>query len=168
MADNKELPIRRVPVSALRPHEANPRLIAADRYRSLVKSLRECPEMMDARPLIALPDGRVICGNMRLRAVRELRWDTVQTVTVDLDETTARQWMLRDNAGYGEWDDTALAEMLFGLMDQGADLELTGLSPEELGRLLNDAGGQDVQVEPEDASQDTCMACGQPIKGGRQ
>src|SRR4051794_26686300 len=103
--------VRRVPVSSLRPHEANPRLIQADRFRSLVKSLREEPEMMDARPLIALPDGRVLCGNRPPGAARELRGDPAPCVPVDLDEPRARQWMLRDNAGYGEWDEDALGEM---------------------------------------------------------
>ena len=166
---HQELTVRRVPVSSLRPYARNPRLIQADRFRSLVKSLAECPEMMDARPLIALSDGRVICGNMRLRAVQELRWDTVQTIKVDLDEATAHQWMLRDNAGYGEWDEPALAEILHELMDQGADLELTGLSPEELGRLLDTVGaGPEPEPETDREPPETCAACGQPLPESRR
>lgn len=64
--------LRHVPPTALRPHEQNPRLITAERFRSLVKRLREEPTMMWARPIIALRDGRIIAGSTRYRACSEL------------------------------------------------------------------------------------------------
>ncbi len=92
--------------------------------------------MLWARPLIALPDGTVICGNQRLLAARELGWQTIPTITVDLDRDRARLWALRDNNQYGEWDEQALAELLGELAADGVDLALTGFQSRDLDRLL--------------------------------
>ena len=46
--------------------------------------------------------------------------------------------MLRDNNGYGEWDDT-LPAFLAELAQDGVDLELTGFSPEDIDRFIREA-----------------------------
>ena len=69
-----------VELSRLRCFDGNPRRISAERLEALKRSLVAEREMLRARPLIALPDGRVICGNMRLRAARELGWGTIPTL----------------------------------------------------------------------------------------
>ena len=101
-------------VVSLRPHELNPRSITKGRLEALKADLVADPEMLRARPLIALPDGRVIAGNQRLRAVQELGWETVPVVYADLDEGRSREWALRDNNQYGEWDEQALADVSGG------------------------------------------------------
>ena len=105
--------------------------------------------MLRARPLIALLDGRVVCGNQRLLAARELGWVSIPTVFVDLDDARARTWVLRDNNGYGEWDDS-LAGFLSDLRADGVELELTGFSPEFVEGLLRplDLAGRDPDEAP--------------------
>lgn len=136
--------IKDVPVTDLRPHEKNPRTITDKAFDRLKLSLEREPDMMRARPCIALPDGRVIAGNMRLRAAEALGWPTVPCVTVDLDEKRAREWALRDNASYGDWHQDELAEYLYELRDMGGNLELTGFSEEETARILGEVAGPDV------------------------
>ncbi len=87
--------------------------------------------------LSALPDGTVVAGNMRLRAARDLGWETVPTVFVDLDENRAREWALRDNASYGDWDDVALTDLLREMQDAGANLDLTGFDEQALAKILD-------------------------------
>lgn len=135
--------VRKMRLAELVENPENPRRISRRRLDELKAALESSPEMLDARPLIALPDGRVIGGNMRLRAAAELGWERIPTVVVDLDEQTARMWALRDNAAYGEWEEPALAEMLANLDLAGQDLSLTGFSSTELDRLL-----RSVQAEP--------------------
>lgn len=125
-----------VPVEELTLWERNPRKISPAALEALVASLVNDPSMMRARPVIALPDGRVIAGNMRLRAAIELGWPTVPTVYADLDETTATTWALRDNNPYGEWDEPALADLLAELRAADVDLALTGFSEQALDELL--------------------------------
>jgi len=125
-------------VSALRCYDRNPRKISAERLEALKRSLEEDRDMLRARPLIALPDGRVVCGNQRLRAAQELGWAAIPTVFVDLDDARARLWVLRDNNSYGEWGDT-LPAFLAELATEGVELELTGFSPQDLDRLIREA-----------------------------
>src|SRR3954469_14031858 len=96
--------VREVAVSSLRLWPGNPRTIRDDRFEDLVRAIETDPEMLWARPLLHLPDGRVFSGNMRLRAVTRLGWKTVPAAEVrDLDDQTATVWAIRDNTPYGDW-----------------------------------------------------------------
>ena len=99
-------------IADLHSNPENPRTITTERLEALKAALESDGAMLQARPLIALPDGTVIAGNQRLRAAQELGWETIPVIRVDLDEQTARLWMLRDNSEYGEWDEPALGEIL--------------------------------------------------------
>ena len=101
--------VTEVGVSRLREWPENPRAISASRLAALQQAMTDDPEMLWARPVIALLDGTVIAGNMRLRAGRELGWETIPTIYVDLSPDEARLWALRDNNQYGEWDEPALS-----------------------------------------------------------
>lgn len=124
------------PLAELRPHPRNPRTIRPARLEQLKANLAADPEMLWARPLIALPDGTVVAGNMRLRAAEQLGWKTIPVVTVDLDEDRATLWALRDNRPFGEDDEDLTGELLAELMARDVPLELTGFSPDDLEALL--------------------------------
>jgi DNA modification methylase len=113
-----------------------------------MKALDADPEMLAARPLIALPDGTVICGNQRLLAAQELGWESIPVITVDLNAQRARLWALRDNNAYGTWDEPALAELLAELNLDGVDLALTGFADRDLDQILAGLAGQ---VDPDEA-----------------
>lgn len=91
MAANEMLRAERIPVDSLRAHPRNPRKITAARLAALERVLAADPQMLEARPLIALTDGTVIAGNQRLTAARSLRdagddrFATVPAIHVDLD-----------------------------------------------------------------------------------
>lgn len=137
-----------VPLAGLHAWPDNPRSIRPDRLADLTKALEADREMLVARPLIALPDGTVLCGNQRLRAARELGWRSLPVVTVDLDPQRARLWALRDNSSYGAWNEPALAELLAELSGQGVDLALTGFADRDLDRILAGLAGP---VDPDEA-----------------
>jgi DNA modification methylase len=128
--------VRELPVSQLSVWKENPRSISDSRMAELQQALESDPEMLWARPLIALPDGVVICGNQRLLAARESGWTKIPVITVELDRERARLWALRDNASYGVWDEPALAELLAELAGDGVDLALTGFESSDLDRYL--------------------------------
>lgn len=95
------LTVVEAPVVGLRPHERNPRSITKQRLAALKADLEADPDMLRARPLIVLPDGRVIAGNQRLRAVQELGWETVPVVYADLIGSaptmpSVRRWLWPD------------------------------------------------------------------------
>lgn len=118
----------------------NPRIIKDEKFAKLVKSLQDFPEMMDKRPMICVTDtdGKIypLGGNMRLRAIHELKFKEIPDTWVLLaDEWTEEQrqeFIIKDNVGFGEWDWDALAnEWDDGKLDDwGLDLpdyeDLTG------------------------------------------
>lgn len=139
-------------------HESpmNPRRISADRFTALKHALQEDPDMLEARPLIVTPQGEVVCGNMRLRAIRELGWDAVNVYVADLDDATKREWMIRDNNEYGEWVPDELAALVADHRDSERDLAMLGFSQGELDDLLKLATqelpepGDEPSVDPPD------------------
>jgi hypothetical protein len=119
-------------IADLKLNEWNPRTIAPDRLESLKRSLEEDPAGLRDRPLIALPDGTVIAGNMRLTAAIALGWESIPVVFHEYDEAKARQVALRDNNPWGDWDDQGLAELLKELEEQQIDLDLTGFTADDI------------------------------------
>lgn len=136
------LTIEEVDLDRLRPHPENPRDIDERRLEDLKSSMRAERDMLNVRPLLALPDGTVFGGNQRLRAAIEMRdagedgWQTVPTAFIDLTRDRALEWMIRDNQGYGQSIDTQLAALLAELQTSGRDLVLTGVGSAELDALM--------------------------------
>ncbi len=160
MTSTPMLRAEQIPVDSLRPHPRNPRKITAARLAALERVLAADPQMLEARPLIALPDGTVIAGNQRWLAARSLRdagddrFVTVPAIHVDLDPARATEWALRDNEGFGVRDDQLTAELLRELAEAGRNLELTGLTEHDLQKLLDPrarAGEDDVPPTPRTA-----------------
>jgi DNA modification methylase len=141
-------PVVEVPLERLRPWPENPRTIRPERLEQLKRALSDDREMLQARPLLALPDGTVIAGNQRLRAALELGWATIPVLTVALEPERARLWALRDNNPYGDWDEPALAELLAELAQGGVELALSGFAGGEIDRLL---AGIERVADPDDA-----------------
>lgn len=92
----------------------NPRFIKDDRYAKLLQSIKDDPEMLELRELIAVEqDGKyvVIAGNMRLRALRELGFaeTPVKVLPADTDAKKLRAYAIKDNVSFGQDDWDALA-----------------------------------------------------------
>ena len=93
----------------------NPRYIRDTKFEALVESIRTSPEFLDARPLIVYPmeNGNyiVLCGNMRLRACRELNLPDVPCYVLPKNTPTEklREYTIKDNMSYGDidWDSIA-------------------------------------------------------------
>ena len=93
---------------------ANPRFIRDERYAELVKSIQDDPEMIELRELIVYPLEKkyiVICGNMRLRALRELGHKSAPCKVLDVATPLKKlkAYAIKDNISFGEHDWDALA-----------------------------------------------------------
>jgi ParB-like chromosome segregation protein Spo0J len=145
--------IHRLHPGELRESAINPRTISDDRFAALKYAMEQDPGMMEARPIIATLDGEVVAGNMRLRAARDLGWDSVPVFLADLDERRKREWMLRDNQGYGEWEQDALTALVREYAnDLDGDTRLLGFADDDLDALLAasaDSGGLGAGIDPE-------------------
>ncbi len=92
-------------ISSIKPNPNNPRLIKDDKFKKLVKSIQEFPEMLNLRPIVVNADSIVLGGNMRLKACKEAGLKQVPVIYAeDLTEEQQKQFIIKDNVGFGEWD----------------------------------------------------------------
>lgn len=124
------------PIDELRLNPDNPRYIKEDKYKKLLTSIREFPEMLDLRPIVVDSEGIVLGGNMRLRACKEAGLKEVPVIYADqLTEEQKREFIIKDNVGFGEWDWDVLGNEwdLQALTDWGLDVGGFELDAEEFG-----------------------------------
>ena len=99
-----------VPIRDLKPNKDNPRVIKDDKFAKLVASVRDFPQMLELRPIVVDGDGVVLGGNMRLRACKEAGLKQVPVIRADhLTPEQQREFVVKDNVGFGDWDWDALA-----------------------------------------------------------
>ena len=95
-------------IKDIKPNPDNPRLIKDHKFKKLVKSISEFPKMMELRPIVVDGDGMVLGGNMRLNALKELKYkDIPDTWVKQADELTdeeKKRFIIADNVGFGDWD----------------------------------------------------------------
>ena len=95
----------KVKISQVKTNPNNPRLIKDDKFKKLVRSIKEFPEMLEIRPIVVDKDNIVLGGNMRLRACKEAGLKEVHIVKADqLTKEQQREFIIKDNVGFGEWD----------------------------------------------------------------
>tara|TARA_B110000977_G_C10813849_1_gene391398 strand:+ start:169 stop:696 length:528 start_codon:yes stop_codon:yes gene_type:complete len=98
-----------VKISKVIPNENNPRFIKDNKFKKLVQSIKDFPEMLKLRPIVVNKDMVVLGGNMRLKACAEAGLKEVYILKADnLTEQQEREFIVKDNVGFGEWDWDAL------------------------------------------------------------
>jgi DNA modification methylase len=94
-----------VKISEVKSNPNNPRIIKDDKFQKLVKSIKEFPEMLNIRPIVVNADMVVLGGNMRLKACKEAGLKEVAIIKAEeLTEDQQKQFIIKDNVGFGEWD----------------------------------------------------------------
>ena len=102
--------IQVVKIKDIKNNPNNPRIIKDDKFKKLVASIREFPKMLEIRPIVVNDDMIVLGGNMRLKAIKELGLTEAPIIKIsDLTDEQQRQFIIKDNAGFGEWDWNMLA-----------------------------------------------------------
>jgi len=96
--------IKKVKITEVISNPNNPRLIKDDKFKKLVKSIQEFPDMLNVRPIVVNTDMVVLGGNMRLKAIKEAGIKEINVDIVDWNEQQQKEFIVKDNVGYGEWD----------------------------------------------------------------
>lgn len=102
--------IENVAISEIKTNPNNPRLIKDDKFKKLVKSIKEFPKMLEIRPIVVNDDMIVLGGNMRLKALKEAGLKQVTIIRAsELNEDEQRRFIISDNVSGGEWNWELLA-----------------------------------------------------------
>jgi DNA modification methylase len=135
-------------INEIKPNPNNPRIIKDDKFKKLVKSIQDFPQMLELRPIVIDENNIVLGGNMRLKACIEAGLKDVPVKQAkDLTEEQKKEFIVKDNVGYGEWDWDDLAnnwdEQL--LTEWGLDIpnfDSTVLEAEEDNFAVPDGGSE--------------------------
>jgi ParB-like chromosome segregation protein Spo0J len=96
-------------IEDIKLNPSNPRVIKDNKFKKLVKSIKDFPKMLEIRPIVVNDDMIVLGGNMRLKACTEAGIKEIPIIKVsDLSLEQQREFIIKDNVGYGEWDWTML------------------------------------------------------------
>jgi ParB-like chromosome segregation protein Spo0J len=99
-----------IKISQVKSNPNNPRLIKNDKFKKLVKSVQDFPEMLELRPIVVDENMIVLGGNMRLKACIEAGLKEVWIeVAEGLTEEQKKEFIVKDNVGFGEWEWDMLA-----------------------------------------------------------
>ena len=101
---------QQVKIHKVKSNPNNPRLIKNDKFKKLVKSIKEFPEMLKLRPIVVDEDMMVLGGNMRLKASKDAGLKEVWIeIAEGLSEDQKKEFIVKDNVGFGEWEWDILA-----------------------------------------------------------
>jgi DNA modification methylase len=123
----KKMQVTKVKINSIKTNPKNPRLIKDDKFKKLVNSIQEFPQMLELRPIVVDENNIILGGNMRHKACIEAGLKEVYIVQAkDLTELQKDEFIVKDNVGFGEWDWDILANEwdTDKLQDWGLDLPL--------------------------------------------
>ena len=117
--------MQRAAIGTIIPNPTNPRIIKDDKFKKLVKSIEEFPQMLELRPIVVDSNMVVLGGNMRLKACIAAGLKEVPIIVADqLTDAQKGEFIIKDNVGFGEWDWDLLANEwdVEALTDWGLEL----------------------------------------------
>jgi DNA modification methylase len=130
----------------------NPRLLKDDKFKKLVKSIQDDPEMLELREVIAYDNNGeliVIAGNMRLKACQEVGIKEIPTKILPKETSVEKlkAYTIKDNVAFGEhdWDELANSWDVEQLTEWGLDIpnfDATVLEAEEDNFAVPDGGSE--------------------------
>jgi len=99
-----------IPISKIKLNPDNPRIIKDDKFKELINSIKEFPQMLLIRPIVVNDEMMILGGNQRLNAANEAGLKEVPTIKAsDLTEEQQREFIIKDNISFGEWDFDAIS-----------------------------------------------------------
>ncbi|MBL7961462.1 ParB N-terminal domain-containing protein [bacterium] len=150
--------IKNIPISKIEPNEGqikglpkNPRFIKDERFKALVKSIEDDPEMLALRECIVYPNGMkfvVIAGNMRYRACVQLGYKDIpcKVLTKETPVEKLRAYTIKDNVSFGSEDWDLLANEWEEMELVGYGLELKDIEDLKEGEEIEFE--RSLQIEP--------------------
>ena len=132
-----------VKINSVKLNPNNPRIIKDDKFKKLVQSIKDFPEMLNIRPIVVNQDMIILGGNMRYKACKEAGLKEVPIIVTDLSEEKQREFLIKDNTSGGEWDWEVLANEWDSEQLEEWGLDITGfdVNAEDYGEDFSLADG---------------------------
>jgi len=133
-------------ITEIKPNPNNPRIIKDHKFKQLVKSIQDFPQMLELRPIVIDENNMVLGGNMRLKACKEAGLTDVPVIHANnLSEEKKKEFIIKDNVAFGEhnWDELANSWNVEELTKWGLDIpnfDVNNLEAEEDDFAVPDGG----------------------------
>jgi ParB-like chromosome segregation protein Spo0J len=102
--------VQKVDIRIVKENKKNPRYIRDNKFKKLVKSIKDFPEMLEYRPIIVDENMTILGGNMRYKAAKAAGlFEIYIDVVKDWTDKQKEQFIIKDNVGFGDWDWDLLA-----------------------------------------------------------
>ena len=127
---------QKVNIASVKENPDDPRFIKDSKFKKLVKSIKAFPEMLEKRPIVVDEDMIVLGGNMRLKACKSAGlFEVWIDIAEGWSEKQKREFIVKDNVGFGEWDWDILANEwdVDQVKDWGLDLPGFELNEDDFG-----------------------------------
>jgi len=137
--------IQVVKITDIKSNPNNPRVIKDEKFHKLCESIKAFPKMLELRPIVVNDDMVVLGGNMRLKALKHLGLKEAPIIKAsDLTDDQQRQFIIKDNAGFGQWDWNVLANdwNTQEIEEWGIDIPGFDVNSDELGEEFSLADGE--------------------------
>ena len=133
---------KKVKLELIKLNPNNPRLIKDDKFKKLVQSIVDFPQMLEIRPIVVNTDMIILGGNMRYKACKEAGIKEVPVIIADnLTEEQQKEFLIKDNTSGGEWDWEVLANEW-----DSEQLEAWGLDIPELKAIDESEEGDEIKI----------------------
>lgn len=161
-----ELNTEIVQINRITPNPSNPRVIKDEKFKKLVQSIKDFPQMLEIRPIVVNDDMVVLGGNMRLRACQDAGLKEIPIIKVSsLTPEQQKEFIIKDNVGFGEWDWAMLANdfEMEQLEEWGVDVPDFAVPPTDE-ELIGEEKNKPPTMKITFPSEIDLSACEQPIK----
>lgn len=110
MATDIKIYDKEVTIKAIKPNPKNPRVIRNHKFEKLVQSIKDFPEMLTLREIVVDENMVILGGNMRYKACVEAGIKKLIVKVIEgLTEEQKDEFIIKDNANYGQWNWDILA-----------------------------------------------------------
>lgn len=130
--------IQKIDINKLIPATYNPRKDLKPNDEEYIKIKNSIINFGYVEPIIINKDFTVIGGHQRLKVLKELNYEKIECIVVDLDKTQEKALNIALNKISGEWNTEKLENLLQELLQENFDVNLTGFDPEEIDNILNE------------------------------
>lgn len=128
--------LEKVKIDLLKPAQYNPRKELKPKDKEYQKIKNSIEEFGYVDPIIVNKDYTVIGGHQRINVLKDLGYEEVDVVIIDIDKTKEKALNIALNKITGEWDFSKLADLLLELDSENYDLLLTGFDDNEIENLM--------------------------------
>lgn len=130
--------IQKIDINKLIPATYNPRKDLKPNDEEYIKIKNSIINFGYVEPIIINKDFTVIGGHQRLKVLKELNYEKIECIVVDLDKTQEKALNIALNKISGEWNTEKLENLLQELLQENFDVNLTGFDSEEIDNILDE------------------------------